>query len=108
MRGALTPADGFSNVQTDIANNTCQFNYSKSEAELTAKLDELAKSNPHIRDWTQQRPERPYPWARIGTWLGAGSLLAVVAILYNWRRRLFRDAEQVAAPDPAGTKRYRG
>jgi hypothetical protein len=99
VRGALTPADGFSNVQTDIANTTCRFKYSNSEAELTAKLDELAKSNPHIRDWTQQRPERPYPWTRIGTWLGAGSLLA--AIWYIRRRRLFRDAEQAAAPDPA-------
>jgi hypothetical protein len=90
----------FSNVQTDIANTTCRFNYSNSEAELTAKLDELAKANTHIRDWTQLRPERPHPWARI-TWLGAGSLLAVVAIWSIRRRRLFRDAEQVAAPDPA-------
>jgi hypothetical protein len=101
VRGSLTAADGFSNVQTDIANTSCRFNYSKSEAELTAKFDELAKSNPHIRDWTQQRPERPYPWARI-TWLGAGSLLAVVSIWYIRRWRLFRDAEQVAAPYPAG------
>jgi hypothetical protein len=93
VRGALTPADGFSNVQTDIANNTCQFNYSKSEAELTAKLDELAKANEHIRDWMQLR-ERPYPWARI-TWLGAGSLLVVVAIWSVRRRRLFRDAEHI-------------
>jgi hypothetical protein len=54
VRGALTVADGFSNVQTDIANTTCRFNYSKSEAELTAKLDELAKANDHIRDWKMQ------------------------------------------------------
>ena len=54
MRGALTPADGFSNVETDIANTTCRFNYSKSEADLTAKLDELAKSNTHIRDWKKK------------------------------------------------------
>jgi hypothetical protein len=54
VRGALTAADGFSNVQTDIANTTCRFNYSKSEVELTAKLDELAKSNPHIGGWKKQ------------------------------------------------------
>jgi hypothetical protein len=94
VRGALTPADGFSNVQTDIANTTCRFNYSKSEVELTAKLDELAKTNAHIRDWTQ-RPEHPYPWARIGMWLSAASLLAVVAIWSIRRRRLFRDAEHI-------------
>ncbi len=54
MRGALTPADGFSNVQTDIANTTCRFNYAKSETELTAKLDELAKANSHLREWKQK------------------------------------------------------
>ena len=51
MRGALTEADGFTNVQTDIAKTTCKFDYSKSEADLKAKLDELAQSNSHIRDW---------------------------------------------------------
>jgi hypothetical protein len=54
VRGALTPADGFSNVETEIANTTCRFNYSKSEADLTAKLDELAKSSTHIRDWKKK------------------------------------------------------
>lgn len=54
MRGALTTADGFSNIETDIPNTTCRFNYSKSEAELTAKLDELAKTNTHIRGWKKK------------------------------------------------------
>ena len=54
MRGALTPADGFSNVQTDTAATTCRFNYARSETELTAKLDELAKSNDHLRDWKKK------------------------------------------------------
>ena len=51
MRGALTEADGFTNVQTDIATTTCKFDYSKSQADLTAKLNELSQSNSHIRDW---------------------------------------------------------
>ena len=54
MRGALTQADGFSNIQTDIANNTCSFEYSKSDAELKSQLDELAKSNAHLRDWRKK------------------------------------------------------
>jgi hypothetical protein len=51
VRGALTKDRGFSNVKTDFENTTCRFDYSKSEAELTAKLDELAKSNTHLRKW---------------------------------------------------------
>jgi len=54
VRGALTQAGGFTNIQTDIANRTCQFNYSKSEDELWAKLDELAKNNSHLRDWKKK------------------------------------------------------
>jgi hypothetical protein len=54
VRGALTEADGFTNVQTDIPNTTCRFDYAKSEADLTAKLDELAKTNSHIRDWKKK------------------------------------------------------
>ena len=51
MRGALTKSDGFSNVQTDLPNTTCTFEYTKSDGELKAHLDELAKSNSHIRGW---------------------------------------------------------
>ena len=54
MRGALTKADGFSNIQTDIGNTTCSFDYSKNEAELKAQLDELAKTNSHLRDWRKK------------------------------------------------------
>ena len=53
MRGDLTKADGFSNIRTDLSNKTCSFDYAKSEAELKAQLDELAKSNPHLRDWSK-------------------------------------------------------
>jgi len=59
VRGDLTKVDGFTNVQTDTAATTCRFNYTRSEAseaELTAKLDELAKSNDHLRDW-KKKPE---------------------------------------------------
>ncbi len=54
MRGDLTKADGFSNVRTDLDNTTCRFEYSKSDAELKAQLDELAKSNSHLRDWQKK------------------------------------------------------
>ena len=51
MRGDLTKADGFSNVRTDLDSKTCSFEYSKSDAELKTQLDELAKTNSHLRDW---------------------------------------------------------
>jgi hypothetical protein len=54
VRGALTKAGGFSNIHTDIQNRTCRFEYSKSEPELKAQLDELAKTNSHLRDWSKQ------------------------------------------------------
>lgn len=54
MRGDLTEADGFTAVQTDTDTTTCQFHYAKSEAELTAKLDALAKTNLHLRDWKKK------------------------------------------------------
>ncbi len=54
MRGDLTKTDGFSNDRTDLDNKTCSFDYSKSDAELKAQLDELAKSNSHLRDWSKK------------------------------------------------------
>jgi hypothetical protein len=54
VRGALTKAPGFSNIHTDVSNQTCSFDYSKTEAELKKQLDELAESNSHIRDWSKK------------------------------------------------------
>jgi hypothetical protein len=54
VRGALTKADGFSNIRTDIQNRTCSFEYSRSEAELKTQLDELAKTNSHLQDWSKK------------------------------------------------------
>lgn len=54
MRGDLSKAAGFSNIRTDLSSNTCNFDYTKSEAELKTQLDELAKSNSHLRDWRKK------------------------------------------------------
>jgi uncharacterized protein (DUF1697 family) len=54
VRSALTEAEGFTNVKTDISSTTCSFNYSKSEADLTQKLDEISKTNSHVRDWKKK------------------------------------------------------
>jgi hypothetical protein len=54
VRGDLTKTEGFSNIRTDLSNNTCRFDYAKSDTELKAQLDELAKSNPHLRDWSKK------------------------------------------------------
>jgi hypothetical protein len=55
VRGALTQAEGFSIIRTDFANRTCSFDYTKSEAELTAQLNELAKTCSHLQDWSRKR-----------------------------------------------------
>jgi hypothetical protein len=54
VRGALTQAGGFSNIQTDIGNRQVKFDYAKSETEMKAALDELSKTNEHIRDWSKK------------------------------------------------------
>jgi hypothetical protein len=54
VRGDLTKTEGFSNVRTDPYNMTCSFDYTKSEGELKTQLDELAKSNSHLRDWRKK------------------------------------------------------
>jgi hypothetical protein len=55
VRGAPTQSEGFFQVQTDIGNQTCRFDYTGSEAELKTKLDEFALTNSHIRDWTMKK-----------------------------------------------------
>lgn len=50
----MTKIDGISDIQTDIPKRTCSFKYAKSESELKAQLDEFAKTNSHIRDWTKK------------------------------------------------------
>ena len=55
MRGALTQAGGFTNIQTDIDARVVRFDYAKSDAEMTAALDELAKTNTHISGWTKKQ-----------------------------------------------------
>jgi hypothetical protein len=54
VRGALTPELGFSNVKTDFGTTTVTFQFSKSDADLTAILDELAKTNSHIAEWKRK------------------------------------------------------
>lgn len=54
MRGALNEAGGFSNIQTDIANRQVRFDYTKSEAEMKAAVEELAKTNTHISGWSKK------------------------------------------------------
>jgi hypothetical protein len=54
VRGDLTKAPGFSNIRTDLSTQTCSFDYSKSEAELKNQLDELAKSNTHLQNWSKK------------------------------------------------------
>jgi hypothetical protein len=74
VRGALNPGEGFSNFEIDLPNTTCRFDYAKSEAELTAKLDELAKTNSHISGWKKKEwPADPVSTGRKGNLVPAES-----------------------------------
>jgi predicted HAD superfamily phosphohydrolase YqeG len=54
VRGALSDKEGFTNVKTDVDNRIVSFDYSNSEAELMAKLEELGKSNEHLSGWSKK------------------------------------------------------
>jgi hypothetical protein len=41
-------------VKTDTSATTVSFSYSKSEKDMTEKLNELAAKNEHIKDWKKK------------------------------------------------------
>ena len=52
MRGDLTKIDGVTDIQTDTSKQICTFRLTKPEVDYKAKLEEFAKTNSHIEDYT--------------------------------------------------------
>ncbi len=43
---------GVSNIETDVATNTCKFYLADEKLDVKEKLDELAKESSHIEGWS--------------------------------------------------------
>jgi len=51
VKDTLVAVEGVSNIVTDPAKHECSFWSTKTEAEIKAKLDDLAKGNDKIAGW---------------------------------------------------------
>ena len=51
VEDTLVKVDGVSHIATDPAKHECTFWFKKSEPEIKAKLDDLAKTNDKIAGW---------------------------------------------------------
>ena len=43
---------GVSNIETNIDTHVCKFYLADDKLDLKAKLDEFAKTNDHLKDWS--------------------------------------------------------
>jgi hypothetical protein len=48
----LAKIEGVSEIKTDTSATSCEFRVTKDVADLKAKLDEFAKTNEHLAEWT--------------------------------------------------------
>lgn len=51
MRSDLTKLAGVSHIDTDIRTHHCKFYLANKTLDLTASLDDFAKTNEHIEGW---------------------------------------------------------
>lgn len=51
MRSDLVKLDGVSHIETDLRTQHCKFRLTNKTLDLTAALDEFAKTNEHIDGW---------------------------------------------------------
>ena len=52
VEGDLVKVPGVSNIEFDIGSNNCKFYVADEKLDVKEKLDELAKTNSHIEDWS--------------------------------------------------------
>lgn len=52
MRGDLAKIDGITDIKTDTAKQVCSFVVTKPDLDYKAKLDEFAKTNSHLEDYS--------------------------------------------------------
>ncbi|MBI5757807.1 MAG: hypothetical protein HZA46_04740 [Planctomycetales bacterium] len=51
MRSDLVKLEGVSHIETDLRTQRCKFRLANKTLDLTAALDEFAKTNEHIKGW---------------------------------------------------------
>jgi len=54
VRGDLTKIDGITDIETDSGNHVCSFRVTDPTLDYKAKLDELAKTNIHLEEFSIQ------------------------------------------------------
>lgn len=62
MRSDLVKLEGVSHIETDLRSHVCKFRLANKTLDLTAALDEFAKTNEHIEGWklvSRVEPELP-------------------------------------------------
>lgn len=52
MRGDLVKIDGITDIKTDPENQVCTFVVTNPSLDYKARLEEFAKTNTHLKDFT--------------------------------------------------------
>ena len=58
MRSDLEKLPGIKDITTDFKKTEASFKIPMAKGELKKKLDEFAKTNKHMKDWTFMEPEK--------------------------------------------------
>lgn len=51
MRSDLVKLEGVSHIETDLRTHICKFRLANKTLDLTASLDDFARTNEHIEGW---------------------------------------------------------
>lgn len=54
MRSDLAKIDGITDIRTDTSKQVCSFVLTKPDVDYKSKLDEFAKTNSHLEDYSIQ------------------------------------------------------
>ena len=58
MRSDLEKLPGIKDITTDIKKTEATFKIAMAQPELKKKLDEFAKKNEHMKNWSFMEPEK--------------------------------------------------
>ena len=58
MRSDLEKLPGIKDITTDIQKNEATFKIAMAQPELKKKLDEFAKKNEHMKNWSFMEPKK--------------------------------------------------
>ena len=58
MRSDLEKLPGIKDITTDIKKTEASFKIAMAKPELKKKLDEFAKNNKHMKDWSFTEPKK--------------------------------------------------